>query len=192
MGEFTYWTTGGLPKTPTKKYGGFNFWLREVVFVDFAPDQIILPNPIGMSMGVGLPTVTQGSLTFTPGAASVAFSSLITGIITVKNLDVTLRWRYAKRGNVEEFDLVQGTEDPSKAPAFNGYEIQVFSKEHEADAYVYRRTVIVMDEEFTYTQAMNQADTPEGDYFRFLRFIIAVRETTSFRSVTREKEVVVV
>jgi hypothetical protein len=121
-----------------------------------------------------------------------------TGYPVARLVDLVIVWRYAKRGVTEQADFVTGTEDASKAPTFRDYEVTVIGKPDVALSEQVLRTDHVTTETYTYTGLQNMQDTAAtfGNdppaLTRFLRFVVAVRDTQGYRSVTTTREIVVI
>jgi hypothetical protein len=177
IGEFVGMPTVTHPHsrigaTVTYKAVSINRFGVEQSLADAQPVAVTLrglarrPSPVS-GLQVDLGGVPQGSRTV-----------IGTGPITV-----SCRWRYARRDNPEDADLVDGLEVTSKHGEFADYRVQVYTRANGADPWGLRRTVFQTGETFTYTSAQNIADN--GTYHRFIRFDVAVRRANGVLSATK-------
>jgi hypothetical protein len=111
-------------------------------------------------------------------------------VIGTGQIDVSCRWRYARRDNPEDADLVDGLEVAGKHGEFLDYRVQVYTRASSGDAWGLRRTVFQTGETFTYTAAQNIADN--GSYHRFVRFDVTVRRANGVMSVVKTLAVEVI
>jgi hypothetical protein len=108
-------------------------------------------------------------------------------VIGPGQVDVTVAWRYARRDNPEDADLVNGAEVQGKEPQWLDYLVRVYTKATAGGAYGLRRAVSRSTEDYTYGAADNLADN--GAYHRFIKFEVTTRRSGGKESRRQALEV---